>query len=224
MVPVLNDAVALRLLLADLRRDESLTVVVVDGGSSDDSVAVAQAGADFVCAYAAGRGGQLRRGVECASGDWLWFLHADTRVPLAALAAFADVRAGGGWGWFDVRLSGAAWPLRVVEASMNRRAAATSVATGDQGIFVHRRLLEAVGGVPELPLMEDVALCKRLRRLAKPRRLATRIETSSRRWERDGVARTVCAMWELRLRYFLGQPPESLAARYYGDEIAHGRT
>ena len=160
VVPVLNDAAALHLLLADLRRDESLTVVVVDGGSSDDSVAVAKAGADLVCESPPSRGGQLRLGADRAADDWLWFLHADTRISPAALAAFGDVRAGDGWGWFDVRLSGAAWPLRVVEAAMNRRAAATAVATGDHGIFVHRRLLDAVGGVPPLPLMEDVALCK----------------------------------------------------------------
>ena len=221
-MPVLNDAAALRLLLADLRRDESLTVVVVDGGSSDDSVAVAQAGADLVCESPPSRGGQLRLGADRVAHDWLWFLHADTRISPAALAAFRDVRAGYGWGWFDVRLSGAARPLRVVEAAMNRRAAATGVATGDQGIFVHRRLLDAVGGVPPLPLMEDVALCKGLRRIAKPRRPDVRIDTSSRRWERDGVVRTVCTMWALRLRYFLGQPAETLAVRYYGNGLAGG--
>lgn len=222
VVPVLNDAAALRFLLADLRRDESLTVVVVDGGSSDDSVAVAKAGADLVCESPPSRGGQLQLGADRAAHDWLWFLHADTRISPVALAAFRDVRVGHGWGWFDVRLSGTAWPLRVVEAAMNRRAAATAVATGDQGIFVHRQLLDAVGGVPGLPLMEDVALCKGLRRIARPRRPHARIETSSRRWERDGVARTVCTMWALRLRYFLGQPAETLAARYYGNGLAGG--
>ena len=217
VVPVSNDAASLRRLLADLRVDATAELIVVDGGSDDDSVAVAKDGADVVLTSVRSRGGQLRAGAARASNDWLWFLHADSGVSAAALDAFAEARVGCGWGWFDVCLSGAGWPLRMVEASMNRRAAATGIATGDQGIFVHRRLLDAVGGVQAQPLMEDVELCKRLRRIAKPRRLQTPIETSSRRWERDGVMRTVWAMWALRLRYFLGEDAGALAERYYGD-------
>lgn len=224
VVPVFNDAEPLRSLLADLRGDSALEIVVVDGGSSDGSAAVAERSADAVVAAVRSRGGQLCAGAARASHDWLWFLHADSRVSAAALAAFQAVRGGCGWGWFDVRLSGAAWPLRVVEASMNRRAAATGIATGDQGVFVHRRLLDAVGGVPRQPLMEDVELCKRLRRIAKPRRLRESIETSSRRWERDGVARTVWGMWALRLRYSLGEDAAALAERYYPDSRADSRT
>lgn len=217
VVPVFNDAASLRRLLADLRVDATAELIVVDGGSDDDSVAVAKDGADVVLTSVRSRGGQLRAGAARASNDWLWFLHADSGVSAAALDAFADMRVGEGWGWFDVCLSGAGWSLRMVEASMNRRAAVTGIATGDQGIFVHRRLLDAVGGVQAQPLMEDVELCKRLRRIAKPRRLQTPIETSSRRWERDGVMRTVWTMWALRLRYFLGEDAGALAERYYGD-------
>ena len=215
VVPVLNDAEALRRLIADLRAEPALEIVVVDGGSGDDSAAVAQA-ADVFAATAPGRGGQMRLGTERASGDWLWFLHADTRVSAAALATVQDFGATPGWGWFVVRLDSSRAALRVVETTMNWRTAATGIATGDHGIFVHRRLLDAIGGVPEQALLEDVEMCKRLRRLAKPRRRRARIETSARRWEQHGVARTVVTMWELRLRYCFGAHPQQLARSYYG--------
>lgn len=215
VVPVLNDAPALAELIADLRQDASLEIVVVDGGSSDDSVQVASR-ADAVCVGASGRGRQMRRGVCKARHDWLWLLHADSRISPAALAAFSRLRTTPGWGWFDVRLDGDGWALRVVEAAMNRRAALTAIATGDQGIFVHRDLLSSVGGVPPQALMEDVELSKRLRRLARPRRVRAPLATSARRWRRDGTLRTVLDMWQIRVRYFCGEAPERLAHRYYG--------
>lgn len=222
VIPVLNDAACLARLLADLRAGPPLEVVVVDGGSGDDSLAVAQAGADVVLSSPAGRGEQLRAGTSQASRDWLWLLHADSRVAPAVAhdcvrvaRDFAHRSPACGWGWFDVRLDGGAWPLRVVETAMNWRSALTGVTTGDHGIFVHRRLLEAAGGVPRQPLMEDVELCRRLRRLVKPRRAGGAVVTSSRRWERDGVARTVAMMWLLRLRYFFGASAATLAERYY---------
>lgn len=217
VVPVLDDADGLAALLPDLRRDPALEIVVVDGGSRDGSLAVARAGADFALEAPRSRGGQLRRGAEAASGEWLWLLHADSRVSEAVLDAFAAVRQGGpGWGWFRVRLDGPQPLLRVVEWMMCRRATWTGIATGDQGIFVHRRLLEAVGGVPGQPLMEDVELCRRLRRLARPRPVSAAIATSARRWQRNGVLRTIAAMWWLRLGYFAGADPEALRRRYYG--------
>ena len=224
VVPVLDDAPALRTLLRDLRRDPALQIVVVDGGSQDCSLAVARAGADIVLTSPAGRGEQLRRGIEAALGEWLWLLHADSRVPAAALDAFAALRgereAGGvegrpAWGWLRVRLDGEGWLLRVIERAMHWRAAWTGVATGDQGIFVERRLLEAAGGIPPQPLLEDVELCKRLRRLAHPRPVDTPIVTSARRWEQGGLLRTIVFMWWLRLRYFAGADPELLWRRYY---------
>ena len=234
VVPVLDDAPALRLLLRDLRRDDALQIVVVDGGSRDCSLAVARAGADVVLAAPPSRGQQLQRGVEAASGDWLWLLHADSRVPRAALDAFAELRgatargrfgggsAHGAWGWFRVHLDGEGWPLRLIAWAMQRRAMWTGIATGDQGIFVHRRLLDAVGGVPRQPLMEDVELCKRLRRLAHPYAIGSPILTSARRWQRQGLVRTVMLMWWLRLRYFAGADPEWLRQRYYGAWLRSG--
>ena len=223
VVPVWNDADGLRRLIGDLRADSALEIVVVDGGSEDGAAAIGCAEADVFVAGRRGRGQQLGLGAESARGDWLWFLHADSRISTAALTAFRAAANTPGWGWFAVRLASDRPALRVVEAAMNRRSRLTGIATGDQGIFVHRRLLDAAGGVPAQPLMEDIELCKRLRRLAKPRCQRTPIETSARRWERFGVARTVTTMWRLRLRYFLGADPIRLARLYYADDGADSR-
>ena len=216
VIPVLNDAACLAQLLADLRAEPRLELVVVDGGSEDDTFAVAQAQADRALRATTGRAEQMRAGATVAAHAWLWFLHADTRVPPAVVSALvASLSESPIWGWCDVRLAGGAWPLRVIETAMNWRSALTGVATGDQGIFAHRSLLAAAGGVPAQELMEDVELCRRLRRLASPRRIRQPITTSSRRWERDGILRTVLLMWTLRLRYFFGTDAHTLARRYY---------
>ena len=216
VIPVLNDAACLARLLADLRAEPQLQLVVVDGGSEDDTFAVAQAQADLALRAPRGRAEQMRAGVAKAAHPWLWFLHADTRVPQSVVSAFAaGIAESPAWGWCDVRLAGGAWPLRVIETAMNWRSALTGVTTGDQGIFAHRSLLAAAGGIPAQELMEDVELCRRLRRLASPHRVRQPISTSSRRWERDGIARTVVLMWALRLRYFLGANTGALARRYY---------
>ena len=215
VIPVLDDAAYLRRLLADLRGDPDLEIVVVDGGSRDETRVVAAA-AHKVVAAPSSRGGQLRAGTDASDRDWLWFLHADTHVDAQAIRALAASLDSPGWGFFAIRLDNGAWPFRVIERAMNWRSFATGIATGDQGIFVHRRLLDAVGGVPDQPLLEDVELSKRLRRIAKPRRLTATITTSSRRWERAGVVRTIMLMWTLRLRYFLGASPEVLARSYDG--------
>ena len=215
VVPVLNDARCLALLIADLRAQPGLEIVAVDGGSEDDSLAVASA-VDTVRSAPRNRGGQLQAGVAATERDWLWFLHADTRLNSPSVEALAVAMDEPGWGFFSIRLDGVSWPYRLIEAAMNWRSSATGIATGDQGIFVHRELLDTIGGVPGQALMEDVELCKRLRRVAKPRRIPVPIVTSARRWQGRGIARTVIHMWGLRLRYFLGADPEVLARCYDG--------
>ena len=214
VVPVLNDATSLCCLMDDLG-DTGFEIVVVDGGSDDDSVAVASA-VGRVLAAPGGRGVQLDAGVRASGGDWLWFLHADTRLPVAALREFVERLHEPGWGFFSVRLDAGRWPYRVIERTMCWRSAASGIATGDQGIFVHRELLDAVGGVPRQPLLEDIELCRRLRRLAKPVVVSAPLVTSARRWEREGIPRTIMLMWWLRFRYFMGADPQALARHYYG--------
>lgn len=216
VVPVLNDAEALGRLLDDLRGAPDLEVVVVDGGSEDASMDVAGS-ADVVVTSAPGRGQQIRVGVAHAKGEWLWFLHADSRVSQAVIAALGEGTASPGWGFCRVRLDASGWGLRVIETAMNWRSGITGIATGDQGIFAHRRLLEAIGGVPALPLMEDIECCRRLRRLDRPRRIEPPLATSARRWQRDGIVPTVLLMWWLRMRYWAGAEAVDLARRYYGN-------
>lgn len=220
VVPVLNDAAALAALLGDLA-GSGLEIVVADGGSRDGSPALAARQGARLVSCKPGRGRQLDEGAKAAGGDWLWFLHADSRVSAAALAEIAGLPGQPpGWGRFDVQLDGsgrlAKMLLRAVAALMNRRSALTGICTGDQGIFVHRALLDAVAGMPRQPLMEDIELSRRLRRLARPRRLRGPLRPSARRWLSRGAVRTILSMWALRLRYWLGASPERLAREYYG--------
>lgn len=218
MIPTLNESAALPALLDDLgpARLAGHQVIVVDGGSSDDTVALALGRVDRIVTSAAGRACQMNAGAASATGELLWFVHADTRVPDGALEALLRTwRNGRRWGRFGVRLSGDAWPLRVIETLMNLRSCATGIATGDQGIFVERRLFEEIGRFPGMPLMEDIALSKTLRSRQRPACIRRpRLRTSSRRWETRGIWRTILLMWRLRLAYALGADPADLARRY----------
>ncbi len=218
VVPTLNDAGPLSELLGQIACADGFEVIVVDGGSQDDSRAICE-GRDVVFARSEPhRARQMRRGTALARGELIWFLHADACVEPALLDALRGAAGSVLWGRFDVRLSGASPVFEAIAWLMNHRSRLTGICTGDQGIFVSRRLLDAVGGMPEQPLMEDIELSKRLRRLARPRRVRERLVASSRRWERNGVVRTTLLMWSTRLRYFFGARPEELHARYYSDE------
>jgi hypothetical protein len=148
----------------------------------------------------------MNAGARAASGDVLLFLHADTRLPRDFVIPPAAL-----WGRFDVRIEGRHPLLAVVAWSMNLRSRLTGIATGDQAIFVRR---DAFPGFAEIPLMEDVEFCRRMKRLAPPACRRERVLTSGRRWESRGVLRTVLLMWRLRLMYFFGAPPERLSRIY----------
>jgi rSAM/selenodomain-associated transferase 2 len=175
---------------------------------------------DAVLSAQRGRAYQMNAGASAAVGDVLLFLHADTRVPddVAERVCAAMGSSGALWGRFDVRLSGHQWWARMIEFAMNVRSRLTGIATGDQAIFVRRRVFSRLGGFPEIPLMEDIALSRRLKRLARPICLRARVTTSSRRWERQGWVRTVLLMWRLRLAYALGVSPATLVRAYYPDQ------
>lgn len=191
-------------------------VIVVDGGSQDRTLALARAGADLVFAAPRGRATQMNAGAARAQGDVLLFLHADSRLPDDAAPAIADALARGAqWGRFDVTIAGRPRVLKVVAAAMNARSRWTGIATGDQGMFVVRPLFARIGGFAAIPLMEDVALSKALKRAAgRPACLRARIVTSGRRWEAHGPWRTIFTMWRLRLAYALGADPATLARLY----------
>jgi rSAM/selenodomain-associated transferase 2 len=159
----------------------------------------------------------MNAGARRATGAVLLFLHADTVLSDHCIAALCAHAAAGRdlWGRFDVRLSGRHFLLRIVERLMNWRSRATGIATGDQAIFVSRGLFDHVGGFADLPLMEDIELCRRLKRIRPPLCLPQQVVTSSRRWEQNGILRTIVHMWRLRLAYWLGVDPLRLARRYY---------
>ena len=218
IIPCLNEAEGITAALAALAplRARGVEVVVVDGGSTDDTVALAREHADRVIAAPRGRALQMNAGAAAACGDVLLFLHADCRLPAYADALITDGlhRARKTWGRFDVVLVGTSGWLKVVSALMNVRSRLTSVSTGDQGLFVTRSLFEAAGKFPPIPLMEDVAFTKTLRRYGAPLNLRHRMSVSGRRWEKHGVWRTVLLMWRLRLQFWLGADPAHLARDY----------
>lgn len=217
IIPALNEAGCIRDILRQLQalRGQGHEVILVDGGSCDETIALAQALVDQLLPAPAGRALQMNVGAKAASGQAFWFLHADTRVPdKAARLIIEALQQAGSWGRFDVRLSGDKLLLRLVERMMNWRSRFTGVASGDQGIFVTRELFERVGGFADLPLMEDIDLSRRLKREQWPVCLRDTLTTSSRRWEQKGVLRTIALMWYLRLAYFLGVSPARLAMRY----------
>jgi rSAM/selenodomain-associated transferase 2 len=218
VVPVLNEAETIAGHLEGLAplRARGAEVIVVDGGSDDDTPNLARARADLVLAAERGRASQMNAGARAAAGDILLFLHADTRLPPGAddLARRALASGKRFWGRFDVRIEGRHRLLGLVAALMNRRSRLTGIATGDQAIFVSRPAFEAVGGYPDIPLMEDIVLSRRLKRLSRPACLAARVTTSGRRWEKNGVLRTILTMWRLRLSFALGADPQALALAY----------
>jgi len=218
IMPVLNegDGIAAALdALAELRA-LGTEVIVADGGSRDATVRQAELRADKVILAPRGRALQMNAGAESASGDVLLFLHADTRLPPEAdrvvLSGLDQSRRA--WGRFDVKIGGRSPLLPVVARLMGLRSRLTGIATGDQAIFVHREAFQAVGGFPAIALMEDIALCKRLKRLGRPLCLRACVTTSGRRWEKNGVLSTILLMWRLRLAYFFGADPKDLARQY----------
>jgi rSAM/selenodomain-associated transferase 2 len=218
IVPCLNEADGIAEALAALAplRARGSEVIVVDGDSRDGTMERAVPHADLAIRAPRGRSIQMNAGAARARGEILLFLHADTRLPEAADALIVDglKRSRRAWGRFDVTIAGRQPLLRVVERLMNLRSRLTGIATGDQAIFVTRSLFTAAGGYPEIALMEDIALCKRLKHYGPPLCLKHRLITSGRRWQDKGVLRTIGLMWSLRLAYWLGADPGKLAARY----------
>jgi rSAM/selenodomain-associated transferase 2 len=219
ILPVLNEEAQITACLTRLQplRAQNCELIVVDGGSADRTVALAKPLVDQVILGPRGRAAQMNAGARQARGDILWFLHADSLPPpdAATLIRAALAPSNRQWGRFDVRLSGRHPLLRVVETLMNVRSRLTAIATGDQGIFVRRALFERIGGYPPIGLMEDIALSRLLKRHGRPVCLRQRLTTSSRRWERNGILRTILLMWRLRLAYFLGADPNRLARIYH---------
>lgn len=218
IIPVLNEAgqVAGRLqALQSLR--EHCQLIVVDGGSNDDSPTIAAPLADKLLHSERGRAKQMNTGAAQADADLLLFLHADTRLPSGAFELILQAIDGGyHWGRFDVAFDSPKPIFKLIAFMMNWRSRLTGIATGDQAMFVSKLAFQAVGGFPDIALMEDIALSALLKKQGKPCCLKSKVVTSARRWLQHGILKTILLMWRLRLAYFFGADPNDLAKRYYG--------
>ena len=217
IVPVLNEEINLPNILSSLQsfRSKGHEVVIVDGDSSDNSLLLAQEGADIVIVSKAGRALQMNSGAAVATGDIFLFLHCDTFLPDNALKLVAsNYQKENYWGRFDVQLSSNKFVFRLIEQLMNLRSRLTSIATGDQAIFIDRKLFNHIGGFPEIALMEDITISGLLKKQSSPVCLKHKVISSSRRWENKGVVATVLLMWKLRLFYFFGVSPDKLSRKY----------
>ncbi len=219
IIPTLNESATLEstlnALVNTVTEPDSCEIIISDGGSSDHSLQLANRFPVEVIHSEAGRARQMNAGALQARGDWLVFLHADTYLPSGWMSLIQCCDSD--WGRFDVRLSGARWPFRVIERAMNLRSRITSVCTGDQVMFFRRTFFNKLDGFTEIPLMEDIATSKRARSEQKPACIQEFVVTSSRRWETKGIVRTVGLMWLLRLGYWLGIQPLVLHRLYYRD-------
>jgi len=214
ILPVLNEKQALQQLFASHVFPQEVEIIIVDGGSTDNSLIELPDRVTMVQSEA-GRARQMNRGAESATGDMLLFLHVDSVLPddwLNQLTRFWMSEAD--WGRFDIKLSGEHVLFRLIEFMMNRRSRMTSIVTGDQGLFVRAATFHQVGGFPNLPLMEDVEMSKLLKRRSSPFNVGSQLTTSSRRWEKNGIIRTILLMWSLRLLHFFGVPAARLARLY----------
>jgi rSAM/selenodomain-associated transferase 2 len=218
IVPILNEVDTLPDLFEHLLfcQRQGCEVILVDGGSVDNSVALARLAGFTVFETSQGRARQMNIGAAAAQGDVLIFLHADTRLPVNADRIISQTLADScnGWGRFDVHIEGRSSMLKVISTLMNLRSRLSGIATGDQAIFIKRSLFDQVGGFPDQALMEDIEISRRLKRLCRPVCLKEKVTTSGRRWESRGIWRTILLMWRLRLAYWLGTSAERLARAY----------
>ena len=222
IIPTLNESST---IARTLTRTVALgfdDIIVSDGGSTDPTIPMVQACCARVPAVRlvtapTGRARQLNEGVKASRGDVMLFLHADTELPPTAKAVIEstlkDPRYVGGR--FDVRFDHPSRWGAVISWFMNRRSRLTGIATGDQAIFVRRQIFERLGGFPDIPLMEDIAFSRRLKRLGPTAALTDRVTTSFRRWEKNGPLRTILLMWTLRFLYWLGVSPTRLNHWYH---------
>ena len=216
VIPVYNEAERLQNLLAQLRRFSFGEVIVVDGGSTDSYENLIES--ERVVHARKGRGNQLRVGVEAAKGDWIWMLHADVMLSNEVVPQLESKLSQAGWGRCDIKIRDKHFLFLCIARLMNVRSSITSICTGDQGIFVHRELLNEIGGMPDQPLMEDIELSRRLKRLQKPIRIKAKVIVSGRKWLREGIVRTILRMWCFRIAYWVGVSPFKLESWYYRDQ------
>ena len=219
IIPTLNEAETIEATLQPLQalRHKGCEIILADAGSDDNTAQRAVSLVDQCVVAEKGRAQQMNAGADVAQGRWLLFLHADTWLTAnfsSFLTALATTKKQ--WGFFPLTLSGSHFFFRIIEKAINFRSKVSSIGTGDQCLFVKKSVFLEVGRFPNVALMEDVSLCKTLRKRSSPWVCSDKVLTSSRRWEQHGILKTVLLMWRLRLAYFLGVSPDRLVKMYYG--------
>ena len=234
IIPVLNEAANLAHLFTNINKlnPKPQQVILVDGGSTDDSIDIIRSFINELMSYndckidwqmiesKAGRALQMNTGAALATAEILLFLHADTRLPIDAIESISEAMQRAEWGRFDVQIDSRQLMLKLVSQMINWRSKLSGIATGDQAIFISQSLFEQIGGYPNQALMEDVELCRQLKGtqlkdIAKPACLKNKVITSARRWQQHGTWRTILLMWHLRFDYWRGVSADNIKQRYY---------
>lgn len=218
VIPTLNEATTIQktLVLLQPLRNRGHEIIISDGGSTDGTIKLAAPLADQIICSAKGRASQMNAGAKKTSGDILWFLHADTLIPENPDTIIFNHLQNSSkvWGRFNIRLSGQHLLFRIIEFMMNTRSCITGIATGDQGIFVKRETFEKQDGYANIALMEDIEFSNRFKKISSPVCIKQKLISSSRRWEQNGIVKTVFLMWQLRLAYYFGTSVNKLARKY----------
>ena len=234
VIPTLNEEQELPETLRRAQAVPEVTEIIIsDGGSTDRTLAVAQSAKAQIVTGGAGRGAQLRRGAEQATGDVVVLLHADTWLPhnagqalVEALGSGSDIPSGANrpivGGGFQKSFRDASWGLRSTARWRSRAYfQLTGRFFGDQAIFVRRDRLTAIGGVPPLPLMEEFALCRELKKIGQLVLVQAAVCTSARRFRDQGALRTWWMMFRLQVSWSRGTAPTELHRRYYSNTPRH---
>lgn len=224
IIPVLNEAATIQETLTRLQDALNVEVIVVDGGSRDETVATAKHGSKMIAnflpikiiASAVGRGCQMNAGAAVATGDILLFLHGDTHLPTGfdTLVRQALQNPATIAGAFELRIDAQLWGLRLVEKMVNVRSRLLSMPYGDQAIFLKASVFHEIGGFPDLPIMEDFELMLRLRNQGRITIVPAPVLTSGRRWQKLGVITTTLINQIIIVGYFLGVSPTQLVRWY----------
>jgi rSAM/selenodomain-associated transferase 2 len=218
IVPVRNHARTIGAVLHALKpfRDRNAEIVVVDGGSTDDTAMLARPLADQVIRSPQGLARQMNEGAKVANGFIFLFLRPETVLPLDAdtQVMYGRSRDTSVWGRFDLRIQGRHMLLPLVARYLNWRSRASGTATGDQAIFVQRETFFRIGGFKPMPVMADVELCQRLKAISPPICVNSRVTVPGEPYDRDGIWKTLRAMTAMRWRYRMGAKPDDLAKRY----------
>lgn len=215
IIPILNEAKILNETLSRLQPESvNHELIIVDGGSTDESVNIAEKYGKVIVAER-GRAKQLNAGASDASGDILLFLHADVWLETGALKAVeTTVSSGYVGGGFLQKIDGKNLLYRLIEKTADMRGKYQKVFYGDSGIFVRRDIFKRIGGFPDVPIMEELGFSKQLRRFGKTKMVKPHIHISARRWETNGIIRTTIRNWYIKTLYHCGYSLEQLAKMY----------